>query len=149
MTRRLLPARVLVLAGSWSLVACATTDLAPPPEPATVLRVDAPVPRQGERQPVGWIYTSGNGRREKSCVYIWSDGTWTLASESSPGFYGDVLSAGYVGMRGADGFAPLIGFPRETAARLDRVRVGGEVQALFRGELVKDAEGVEVQSDGP
>lgn len=125
--------------GAVTSLGCASKTAERAPEAASPLRVSALVPREGERRPAGWVYAKDRDRVERSlCVYIWTDGSWTLAAAAGTGlgYFGDILASGRIGTFQEDGFAPLIGFPRNAFDAYDQIWVGGEVRATFRGQPV-------------
>jgi hypothetical protein len=129
--------RVLAIFSILFGVACASEPRDPAPEVDSVLRVSALVPRAGEKKPVGWVYARDpEGLARSLCVYVWTDGTWTLAGLTGPGYYGDILATGRFGTRAEDGFAPAVGFPSDAFRGCEHLWVGGEVRATYLGSAV-------------
>jgi hypothetical protein len=103
-----------------------------------VLAIKAPFPEVGERRPLGWIYVYDDVRgRKDRCVYIWSDRTWSLAEETSPGYFGDRVASGCIGTPSGDaGMAPALDFPEDALEGWRDVYVAGNVSAAYKGQVI-------------
>ena len=102
-----------------------------------VLLVDAQFPVLGERLPVGWIYAFDDveGRKNR-CVYIWSDESWSLAEETSPGYFGDQLTMSCMGPANETGMAPALDFPADALLGWRDVYVAGGIAATYNGKAI-------------
>ena len=139
---------LLILVGTLTLPGCSpaapasrkSSQSAPPPPPraAAKVRVATPSPRVGSREIWGFIYAKSSGADAKSlCIWLFSDGKWTLTSQTGPGRYEKVLAQGIVGRTASDQFADLDGFPADALAGCDQLWSEGNVSAIIDGKEIE------------
>jgi hypothetical protein len=81
--------------------------------------------------PCGWIYAFD--RRSEGpdlCIYIWPTRTWTVAEETSRGYFGDVVAGGNI----EDGIA--LAFPADLLRDARVLYVAGGVGARLDGRSI-------------
>ena len=141
---RLRDALLLMLVLPWSLItsSCVSQRSETPAsvDAQPVLMVEAHFPPIGERHPLGWIYAfdDAHGRKNR-CVYIWSDQTWSLADETSTGFFGDEIARGCIGVAVDSANAPALDFPSDALDGWKTVYAAGSVSAVYKGQAIRDA----------
>ena len=125
---------VLPFVLTWSSCAGPTASPSAPVEPQSALFIDALFPDAGERRPIGWIYALDDAQgRKNRCVYVWSDRTWSLAEETSPGYFGDEIVLRRIGVENDAGVAPALDFPTDALDGWRTVYVAGSVSATYKG----------------
>ena len=78
--------------------------------------------------PVGWVYASNRpDGKPDLCLYVWPNATWTLASETVPGYYGERIVSGSI----VNGVAQE--FPTETLAGAGILYSAGNLTASLNG----------------
>ena len=120
-----------LIASVTLLVGCTSTAATTPVEPTPLVITRMEVRPTEPRSVCGWIYAFERPDDQPDlCVTVWSDETWTLASEVSPGHYGNELDVGCV-LQGT-----AAEFPAGVLRDAGHVYVAGHIDAELDGQPI-------------